>query len=501
SGSFDTTTGTGTMTISFTNTTTSNVFSATISRTGNGSDAGFVIATSGGANLAINGFTNSGGGSTTSDSMTVTFGTDTAGSNGAGATANSVNNNGTNTNQLNAVASANNTSTITFGGSTLTEGTTTDSARQLASIDVVVEPGYTITADNATTGQKLLNIATALTAATTATRGLADATGGNNVTGQDLTINGSVSETVTVQDDASAKEIAALINAVSDKTGVQATARTRATLTDLSADGVVSMNLNGSSISANVTTTDLTELANAINSKTGATGIIALLDITKTIVTLEHASGEDISILDFNSSAAVSSNTAPETVTLAVQGYKADTSDPTGYVSSGNPAILEAGGITSVAGSRDSTVIGGNVEFKASGGYFSLSSSLGESEGGLFAGEADQLRASEKLKLNEVDISTVVGANRAIDIADGALARINSIRADLGAVQNRFGTTIANLSTSAENLTSARSRIQDADFAAETAALTRAQILQQAGVAMLAQANALPQQVLQLLQG
>jgi flagellin len=67
-------------------------------------------------------------------------------------------------------------------------------------------------------------------------------------------------------------------------------------------------------------------------------------------------------------------------------------------------------------------------------------------------------------------------------------------------VQNRFGSTIANLTTSAENLTAARSRIQDADFAAETAALTRAQILQQAGVAMLAQANQIPNQVLQLLQ-
>ena len=82
---------------------------------------------------------------------------------------------------------------------------------------------------------------------------------------------------------------------------------------------------------------------------------------------------------------------------------------------------------------------------------------------------------------------------------DNALAQVNAARGDLGAVQNRFNATVSNLQTTAENLTASRSRIQDADFAMETAGLTRAQILQQAGVAMLAQANSLPQQVLSLL--
>ena len=103
-------------------------------------------------------------------------------------------------------------------------------------------------------------------------------------------------------------------------------------------------------------------------------------------------------------------------------------------------------------------------------------------------------------QLATVDISTVEGANAAISVLDGALAQISSIRADLGAVQNRFQSTVSNLSTAVENLSAARSRILDADFAAETAALTRAQILQQAGVSILAQANALPQLVLSLLQ-
>jgi flagellin len=98
-----------------------------------------------------------------------------------------------------------------------------------------------------------------------------------------------------------------------------------------------------------------------------------------------------------------------------------------------------------------------------------------------------------------LSVGTVSGANLAIQSMDAALTAVNDARASLGAVQNRFESTIANLSTTAENLSAARSRIQDADFAAETASMTRAQILQQAGTAMVAQANSLPQSVLSLL--
>ncbi|MFS8609307.1 MAG: nucleoside hydrolase, partial [Gammaproteobacteria bacterium] len=90
-------------------------------------------------------------------------------------------------------------------------------------------------------------------------------------------------------------------------------------------------------------------------------------------------------------------------------------------------------------------------------------------------------------------------ADIVLRVIDGALTTVNSTRADLGAVQNRFESVVANLSTSVENMSASRSRIIDADFAAETAALTRAQVLQQAGVAMLAQANMMPQNVLALL--
>lgn len=105
------------------------------------------------------------------------------------------------------------------------------------------------------------------------------------------------------------------------------------------------------------------------------------------------------------------------------------------------------------------------------------------------------------LGVDSVDISGADGSNAAgvITTVDDALKIVNSTRADLGAIQNRFTSVVSNLQTSAENLSASRSRIQDADFAAETASLTRAQILQQAGVAMLAQANALPNNVLSLL--
>jgi len=107
----------------------------------------------------------------------------------------------------------------------------------------------------------------------------------------------------------------------------------------------------------------------------------------------------------------------------------------------------------------------------------------------------------EGQRLLDIDVSTVKGAEDALIAVDNALASINIQRANLGAIQNRFESAIANQAIASENLTAATSRIKDADFAAETAALSRSQVLQQAGISILGQANALPQQVLQLLQG
>ncbi|MDK9557303.1 flagellin [Marinobacter sp. M216] len=109
--------------------------------------------------------------------------------------------------------------------------------------------------------------------------------------------------------------------------------------------------------------------------------------------------------------------------------------------------------------------------------------------------------AANTVSANDTDISTQDGADLAMISVDYAIDTINGIRAELGAVQNRFESTIANLSTTSENLAASNSRIRDADFAAESAELARTQVLQQAGLSVLAQANARPQQVLQLLQG
>ena len=98
-----------------------------------------------------------------------------------------------------------------------------------------------------------------------------------------------------------------------------------------------------------------------------------------------------------------------------------------------------------------------------------------------------------------LDISTFLGSQQALEVVDRALTAVSSSRAEMGAIQNRFTSTIANLSTTSENLSASRSRIRDADYAKETAEMTRTQILQQAGTAMLAQANQVPQNVLNLL--
>jgi flagellin len=100
-----------------------------------------------------------------------------------------------------------------------------------------------------------------------------------------------------------------------------------------------------------------------------------------------------------------------------------------------------------------------------------------------------------------LDITTFEGAQNALKIADAALSSVNSQRAQYGALQSRFSSAISNLATTTENLSASKSRITDTDFASETANLTRGQILQQAGTAMLAQANSLPNGVLSLLRG
>jgi len=130
------------------------------------------------------------------------------------------------------------------------------------------------------------------------------------------------------------------------------------------------------------------------------------------------------------------------------------------------------------------------------GNYVAISSDIDVGGTADFTAET---AAATGVYADKIDVTSVAGAQQALEIVDKALGSINSTRADLGAIQNRFTSVVANLQTSTENLSASRSRIKDTDFAKETAELTRTQILQQAGTAMLAQANQVPQNVLSLL--
>lgn len=161
--------------------------------------------------------------------------------------------------------------------------------------------------------------------------------------------------------------------------------------------------------------------------------------------------------------------------------------------------ISEQTGIVAYAGTAADSI----ALRSADGTEFSIEAGNGLTAAQLFTsiGLTEQNALSGVGSIASVSIATAEGAQKAIEIVDRALEQINATRADLGAANNRLDFTISNLMNVSENTSASRSRIMDADFAAETANLSRAQVLQQASQAMLAQANAKPQQVLQLLNG
>lgn len=290
----------------------------------------------------------------------------------------------------------------------------------------------------------------------------------NGVAAQTLTVSGSTgSSPLTLAGNETAKAISDLVNAQSVTTGVTATASNSVAVGTLSAAGTVTFNLYGSNssavaISATVgSTSDLSAIADAINAKTSATGLTAELSSNKASFTIKSADGYDIKIENFTHSTATS--------TIVAEGQ-----------------TLTDGAVT------DSLTAGGKVAFNSSTA-FSTSTSSGTTV--LAAATVGSTLAS----VGSINIGTQAGASSALAVVDGALAFIDDLRATLGAVQNRFSSVVASSQATAENVSAARSRIQDADFAAETASLSRAQILQQAGTAMLAQANQQSQNVLSLL--
>jgi flagellin len=299
------------------------------------------------------------------------------------------------------------------------------------------------------------------------------------VAAEDLTVTGSLgTAAVTVNLADTAKAVASAVNAQSATTGVSASAATEATLSGLTATGTYTFTLfgensTGVAVSATIgNTADLSALSTAINNYAATTGITAT--VSGGSVTLKSESGADISLTDFAGAGDIS-----------LQGRNAFTSATAGA------AVV----LTGATAATDSSTVGGTLKFSSSDAFSVTSASAG----GLFT--ATTANASALSSVASISVGTQTGANAAIDVIDAALQSINTQRASLGAIQNRVQNTISNLQTTSENVSAARSRIQDADFAMETANLTRAQILQQAGTAMLAQANSLPQNVLSLLRG
>ena len=259
--------------------------------------------------------------------------------------------------------------------------------------------------------------------------------------------------------------------------GVTATADTTAVF-DFAAvdDAAYNLTINNQAIytAQNFVASPLsgTDFVAAINANASATGVTASFDSTASTVTLSAADGRDISITELDGAAgtdvglgaAVVAANNDTNLLLDVEGVGP-------FIAQGSIRLTAA----------EQLIIGGSAAEERIG----------------FVENPYALGASA---LNTAGVTTVAEANTTITRVDAALQSVSGLRSQFGAIQNRFESTIANLQAVSENLSASRGRIQDADFAAETAALTKAQILQQAGVAVLSQANAQPQLALSLLQ-
>ncbi|HRJ23414.1 flagellin [Thauera mechernichensis] len=305
-----------------------------------------------------------------------------------------------------------------------------------------------------------------LTAGSTANAIASNAAATSRVAGGDITISGATgSATVTIAAGASAKKAAEQINGETGTTGVKASAKTEIDVTamtantsykfDVSSDNATAVTISFT-LGAAVDKDGLASAVNAFNDVASKTGVTARVNDGGDGITLLNANGENITI----------ANAASGSATATVGGTS----------TAGGASAVATGQL--VLDSEKSF----SIEAANTTDFFTATAAAGQLQ-----------------KVSDLDVSSVDAAQRTLAMVDSALAAVNSQRAKFGALQSRFETTIANLQTSTENLSASRSRIRDTDFASETANLTRAQILQQAGTAMLSQANALPQNVLSLL--
>ena len=272
---------------------------------------------------------------------------------------------------------------------------------------------------------------------------------------------------------------AAAINAISSQTNVTAsigastlagTTVTAFATAMVAADVLVNGVDIGAIAAAGSAAARGSQVAGAVNAVTAQTGVTATFNTTTGAVALSAADGRNITVTGA-ATAGGNDVTSGITAGAALAAGATATATSTITLTSGSSAGITVGG-----------TVAGLAAVNIAGTYTAATATLG-------AG------------VSSIDLTSTSGAQSAIAILDGAISSVVSSRASLGAFQNRFASTVLSLQTTSENLTASRSRIQDADFAQETAALTRGQILQQAGTAMLAQANSLPNSVMALLRG
>jgi len=377
--------------------------------------------------------------------------------------------------------------TTTFNGVNVLNGTFTNQTLQVGS-----ESGETIAFSVANMQTTALGVgstsayATSISGtevgSTAMTTGSITLNGHNVGTAADdgVSLDGTLSVATTVSVDAAASGIAVAnaINAVSSDTGVTAVVNaTTVTGTAVTTFGTAisagDININGVDIGAILAATSAaargSDVAAAINAVSDQTGVTATFSTTTGAVALEASDGRNITI---------ETGATTSTITASVSGLSVSGASAAAATTTRSTVDLSS---TSSAG----ITIGGSAETTAG-----LSTGSGYTAATVTVGAG----------VSSLDISTAAGATAALDIIDAALTRVDGERASLGAIQNRLESTMSNLGSITENVSAARSRVRDADFAAETAAMTRAQILQQAGVSMLAQANSAPQSVLSLLQ-
>ena len=281
--------------------------------------------------------------------------------------------------------------------------------------------------------------------------------------------------------------------------------------------GLTSITINGISVTINAQST-IDGVVNALNNVSGDTKANAIKNSQTVVVDTGFialttaAAAQTLTLNGVTISLSTGNANANSTFIATVNGFTNQTGVVAATNSVGITFTRSNGGTISFLKTTATVGIGDVVANSASRSFnagFTLSVDLNQNLSVVSSATADGLGFTSSIAsttatskaINGISISNASGANDAIQTVDFALGQLNRVRGDIGAVQNRFVSAISSLSVTSENLSAARSRVRDADVAQETAELTRNQILIQAGVAVLAQANQLPSVALSLLGG